>query len=163
MNYDDPSVELTSTASSADAGAMMAFTGVLGIVMLVVAVVGIIACWKVFVKAGKPGWAALVPVYNLYVLNKIVGRPDWFFWAALGSILFSFIGLPVILVFQLIWGIDLAKSFGRSTVFGVVGLFFFSLIGWLMLGFGKDKYVGPSVTAKGGNKPTETPAATPAA
>lgn len=142
---------------------MMAFLGIYSVVMLVVAVVGAIAGWKVYTKAGKPGWAALVPFYNLYVLNKIVGRPDWFFWAALASLLLAFMWIPAFYVFMLIWSLDLAKSFGRSTVFGVVGLFLFSLIGWLMLGFGKDKYVGPSAGVKGGDKPVETPAVTPAA
>ena len=74
----------------------------------------------------------------MYVMLKIVGRPDW--W-----LLLYFIPLANIVV-SIIVSIDLARSFGKSDVFGVVGLFLFSLVGYCMLAFGKDKYIGPSVT-----------------
>ena len=64
------------------------------------------AGWKVFTKAGQPGWAILIPFYNTYVLLKIVGRPGW--WLVL-----MFIPL-VNIVIAIIVAIDLAKSFGKS-------------------------------------------------
>src|ERR1051326_4433149 len=60
-------------------GALGAALGVMGIVYLAVIVLLVAAMWKIFVKAGKPGWAAIVPIYNLIVLLEIAGRPLWWF------------------------------------------------------------------------------------
>ena len=93
--------------------------------------------WKVFTKAGQPGWAALVPVYNLIVLLQIVGRPIWWF------ILFL---IPLVgLVVAIIVAIDVAKSFGKGVGFGI-GIAFLGFIFYPILGFGDAQYVGPSVT-----------------
>lgn len=163
MNYDDPSVTYSTMATDSAMGAWGAFFLIYSLVVLALSVVMIVAMWKVYKKAGQPGWASLVPFYNVYVLNKMTGRPEWFFWAALASMLLMFVWIPVFYVFWLIWCLDLAKSFGRSATFGVVGLFLFGFVGWPMLGFGKDKYAGPS--AGGGATPAApvTPAAPPAA
>jgi len=106
------------------------------IVYLAIAVVCIMGYWKVFVKAGQPGWAILIPIYNLYVLLKIAGRPGW--WLLLFLIPLVNIGIWIVVA------IDIAKSFGQSTVFGVVLLFLLSVIGYLILGFGNYRYLGPS-------------------
>lgn len=126
---------------------------VTSILWLVFAVLFVVALWKVFTKAGKPGWASIVPIYNAYVLLQIAGRPGW--WLLLIFIPF------VNIVISLIISIDIAKAFGKSSVFGVVGLFFFSAIGYLMLGFGKAQYQGAAAPAEPA-APT-TPAAPPAA
>jgi hypothetical protein len=102
-------------------------------------IVFIIAYWAIFTKAGQPGWASLIPIYNVYVLLKIVGRPWW--WLLL--LLIPFINFIV----GIMLAIDLAKSFGRSTLFGVVMLFFFSAIGVLILAFGSSRYVGPAAAS----------------
>lgn len=95
---------------------------------------GIIAFWRVFTKAGKPGWASIIPIYNLYVLLKIVGKPGW--WVILYLI-------PLVnIVVHIIVAIDTARVFGKSTTFGVVGLWMFSLIGYAILGFGSARYLG---------------------
>lgn len=120
--------------SSAAGIAAIVFIYVL--IWLVVAVLGIVAMWKVFAKAGQPGWAAIIPIYNIYITLKVVGRPGW--WLLL--LLIPFVNIVV----GLIVCMDLAKSFAKSTVFGVVGLFLFSIIGWLMLAFGDAQYVGPA-------------------
>ena len=119
---------------NSDAGASMA-GGVIGMVIgLGFAIVMIASMWKVFVKAGQPGWAAIVPIYNLIVLLKIAGKPAW--WLALFLIpLANFI--VIILV-----TIDLAKSFGKSAGFGL-GLVFLGFIFYPMLGFGPAQYTGP--------------------
>ncbi len=104
----------------------------------IVAVVSLVAMWKVFVKAGKPGWAVLIPIYNVYVLLEIVGRPWW--WLLLMLI-------PLVnFVIAIILMIDLAKSFGKGAGFGV-GLFFLNFIFMLILAFGDAQYAGPSAAA----------------
>ena len=50
---------------------------ILVLVYIAIIVFEIAALWKVFVKAGHPGWAAIIPIYNIYVLLKVIGRPGW--------------------------------------------------------------------------------------
>lgn len=94
--------------------------------------------WKVFTKANQPGWAAIVPFYNIYIMLKIVGRPGW--WLILCIIpLVNFIAFIIL-------SIDMAKSFNKGTGFGV-GLLFLGFIFYPILGFGDATYAGPSATA----------------
>jgi len=138
----------TIETTNADTGALAAFAGVYLFFWLAVAVIAIIAMWKIFTKAGEAGWKSIIPIYNLYILLKIVGRPGW--WILLFLVPF------VNIVVSLVVSIDLAKSFGKSDLFGVVGLWLFSLIGYLMLAFGSAAYVGPA--AAGGAAPSnQTP------
>ena len=112
--------------------------GLLGALFsLVVFLLYVVGAWKMFVKAGHPGWAAIIPIYNIYIILKIVGRPGW--WLIL--FLIPFVNVVVLLLVS----IDLAKSFGKSAVWGIILLFFFSVIGYLILGWGADQYLGPSV------------------
>ena len=95
-------------------------------------VVAIIAgFWKVFVKAGKPGWAAIIPIYNVIVLLEIAGKPLW--W-----ILLFFIPL-VNIVMGIIVSIAIAKNFGKSDAFGI-GLALLGFIFYPILGFGDAQY-----------------------
>ena len=103
------------------------------VVVLAIAVLVIAGIWKVFVKAGHPGWAAIIPIYNLYILLKIAGRPGW--WLLL------FIIPVVSIVIAIIVAIDVAKSFGRGTGFGV-GLAFLGPVFYPILGFGDSVYQG---------------------
>jgi len=105
------------------------------IVGLLVAVVLIVALWKIFTKAGQPGWASLIPIYNIYIWCKIVGRPGW--WVILMLIPFVNFIIAIILC------IDLAKSFGNGVGFGV-GLAFLGIIFFPILGFGSAQYQGPA-------------------
>lgn len=115
---------------------LLAMSGTMMLVFLAILIVFIVGFWKVYVKAGQPGWACLIPIYNIYVLLKIAGRPGW--WVLLFLI-------PLVnLVMSLVLAIDVAKAFGRSTVFGVILLFLLGGIGYLVLGFGDDRYVGPA-------------------
>lgn len=100
---------------------------------VIVAIVLIVAWWKIFTKAGKPGWAALIPIYNVIVMLQVVGRPVW--WIILFFI-------PVVgFIIGIIVFLDLAKSFGKSTWFGV-GLVLLNLIFVLILAFGDAEYKG---------------------
>jgi hypothetical protein len=101
--------------------------------VLIFVVVFLAAGWKIFTKAGRPGWAILIPIYNTIVLLDIAGKPWW--W-----ILLFFIPLVNIIIAILVY-VDLAKAFGRSALFGL-GLMFLSPIFFLILGFGDSEYVG---------------------
>jgi Gpi18-like mannosyltransferase len=93
----------------------------------------IASIWKVFTKAGKPGWAALVPIYNLVVMLEIAGKPLWWF------ILFL---IPVVnLVAAFITYISLAERFGKGAGFGI-GLILLGPIFFPILGFGSAQYQG---------------------
>ena len=105
------------------------------LISIVLGVIGIIGMWKVFAKADRPGWAALVPIYNCIVLLEIIGRPVW--WLAL-------LFIPLVnIVAGAIMMIDLAKSFGRSPLFGI-GLLLAGVIFFPILGFGASQYQGPA-------------------
>lgn len=104
----------------------------MGAIYLVIIVLFVVSGWKIYAKAGKPGWAAIIPIYNLYILLQIIGRPGW--WLLLYLIPF------VNIIISLITAIDLAKAFGKSTAFGVLGLWLFSIIGYPILAFGKSTY-----------------------
>jgi hypothetical protein len=118
--------------------------GIFVLVYIVVIVFEIAALWKVFVKAGHPGWAAIIPIYNIYVLLKVIGRPGWWLLLFLVGIV-PFVGWIFLLVLGIIIGQDLAKSFSKSTGFGV-GLWLLSFIFVPILGFGQAQYAGPSAS-----------------
>jgi hypothetical protein len=94
----------------------------------------IVALWKVFTKAGQPGWAAIIPIYDWLVLLRVIGRPWW--WLLL--LLVPFVNIVVLIIMML----DLAKSFGRGVGFAI-GLMLFTAIWGLILAFGSSKYRGP--------------------
>jgi hypothetical protein len=94
--------------------------------------------WKVFSKAGQPGWASLIPIYNAYVLCKVAGRPGW--W-----ILLMLIPIVNIVIFILV-AIDVAKAFGKGAGFGI-GLLLLPIIFYPILGFGSAQYQGRTVGA----------------
>lgn len=105
----------------------------LAIIVLLVASV-----WRVFTKAGQPGWAGLIPIYNAIVLMKIIGRPLW--WVIL-------LFIPIVsLIFGIIVSIDLAKSFGKGTGFGV-GLALLGIVFMPILAFGDAQYQRPATSA----------------
>jgi len=121
-----------------DAGGADAAAGVLGAMALIyfaIIVLMVVSGWVIFTKAGKPGWAAIIPIYNIIVLLEVVGRPIW--WIVL-----FFIPL-VSLVMGIIVALDLSKSFGKGSGFGV-GLAFLGFIFAPILAFGDSKYVGPA-------------------
>ena len=104
------------------------------LIVLIICVIMVISLWKIFTKAGKPGWASIIPIYNLVVELEIIGRPIW--W-----ILLMFIPLVNIVIAIMLVN-DLAKVFGKSTGF-TFGLIFLPFIFYLILGFGKASYLGP--------------------
>jgi hypothetical protein len=105
------------------------------IISLLIALLMIAAMWKVFTKAGQPGWASIIPIYNLYIWCKIVGRPWW--WILL--MLIPFVNFIILIILS----IDMAKSFGKGVGFGI-GLALLGIIFWPILGFGSAQYQGPA-------------------
>lgn len=93
----------------------------------------IASMWKVFTKAGKPGWAALIPIYNTVVMLEIAGKPTWWF------ILFFVPGVN--LVVSLMLFVAFAEAFDKSALFGL-GLLFLGIIFFPVLAFGNAEYVG---------------------
>ncbi len=118
-----------------DGGAAAAAGAGLGVMLLWVAIVltVIIGMWKVFTKAGQPGWAILIPIYNTIVMLKIARRPVW--WLILLFIPF------VNIVISIVVSIDIANGFGKGAGFGL-GLAFLPFIFYPVLGFGDSKYTG---------------------
>lgn len=104
------------------------------IVALVIGVVTLVAMWKLFVKAGKPGWACLVPFYNMYCMYDIAWGNGWLFLLTFVPCVGAVVG--IIMLFKL------AKAFGQGTGFGF-GLLFLNTIFVLILGFGDSQYIGP--------------------
>ena len=92
------------------------------------------AQWKVFVKAGQPGWACIIPIYNIYIMTKIAGKPGiWTLWCL----------IPVVNIVFVIWLYNMiSKSFGKDEGF-TVGLILLGVIFWPILGFGDARYIGP--------------------
>jgi Family of unknown function (DUF5684) len=116
---------------------------------LLIALLVIVAMWKVFTKAGRPGWAAIIPIYNMYVWCKIVGRPGWWVILMLIPLVNIIVGIVVC--------IDMAKSFGKGAGFGI-GIALLGIIFLPILGFGSAQYQGPSASPGVAVSPPPQPA-----
>ena len=156
---------LTSGDAATVGGILGGMLATYGILALVICVLLIVAMWKIFVKAGEPGWKSIIPIYNIYILCKIIGLNFWIYVLAIpvglgilsaiaastGSAIFVTITTIATAVYSLylaiIEAIKTGDAFGKSTGFKVC-LFFFTPICYLILGFGKDKYVGKKAVAK---------------
>lgn len=112
-------------------GGLLALLGAYLIFVLVIAVVMLISMWKIFSKAGQPGWAILVPIYNMITLLKVVRKPVW--WILL--MLIPFVNFIIIILVYL----ELAKVFGKDTGFGL-GIVFLPIIFLPMLAFSNSEY-----------------------
>ena len=136
-------------------GALGALLAVYILLMIAIYVVTVVGLWKMYVKAGRPGWAAIVPIYNWWVWVEMIGRPRWWFWALVASVLLSwipFIGIILgilMFVLYLMGCLDMAKAFGRGAGTGV-GLWLVPFVFAPILGFGDAQYLGPVATATGG-------------
>ena len=112
--------------------------GVVWIIYIAIVVLVIAGFWKVFTKAGEAGWQSIIPIWNIIVLLRIVGRPWW--W-----ILLFFIPIVGIVIAIIVY-IDFAKSFGKGGGFAV-GLILLSFIFVPVLGFGSATYKGPAASS----------------
>ncbi|MFP6667149.1 MAG: DUF5684 domain-containing protein [Pirellulales bacterium] len=103
------------------------------VLSLAITVFIIAGLWKAFAKAGHPGIACIVPIWNLIVMVQMAGKPVWWF---------LLLCIPVIgIVFGIIIAIGIAENFGKTAGFGI-GLAFLGFIFWPILGFGDAQYQG---------------------
>ena len=105
----------------------------MGIVFLVLIAAALAGMWKAFEKMGRKGWEGIVPIYNIYILLQVIGRPVW--WLVL--CLVPLVNLATFVIIS----IDVAKGFNKSTGFGV-GLGLLGFVFWPILGFGDAKWQG---------------------
>jgi hypothetical protein len=105
--------------------------GVLIVIYIAILVLVIAGFWRVFTKAGEAGWKSIIPIWNIIVLLRIIGRPLW--WIIL-------LLIPLVnIIVSLIVSLDVAKSFGKGSGFGV-GLWLLGFIFYPILGFGSATY-----------------------
>lgn len=125
-------------------GVMLGFLGTFFIIWLAVIIFMIVVNWKMYEKAGKPGWASIIPIYNIIVLFEIIGYKWYYiFLLFLGAI--PVIGSIALILFVISYSIKLAKSFGQGVGFGI-GLWLLNPVFVAIIAFSKDiNYVGPSV------------------
>ena len=128
---------------------------------IILALLMIIAMWRIFTKAGEKGWKCLIPIYNAYILWRIGWNMGKFWSVFAGSLIVSValailsamgrIGGILAMVAAIGWSIyviyctfkmaiTMAHRFNKSTAFGVLGLVFFSVIGYPVLAFGSADY-----------------------
>jgi hypothetical protein len=117
-----------------DSGGLMAAMGVGMFIYFAVLVLIVVSLWKIFTKAGKPGWAAIIPIYNIIVWLEIVGKPTW--WIIL--LLIPFINI----IFAIIITHQLSLSFGQG-IGTTLLLLLLPFIGYPMLAFGSAQYTRP--------------------
>jgi hypothetical protein len=112
----------------------MLLAAIPAIIILAVTILILISMWKIYAKAGQPGWAIIIPVFSTVVFFRIIGKPWWwlFLWM-----------LPIINIIWIIWSYNLlSKSFGRSEGF-TIGIILLPIIFIPILAFG-SKYIGPA-------------------
>lgn len=107
------------------------------IILLVVSIYQIIVMWRIFSKAGKPGWASLIPIYNTIVLFQICGLSPYL----LLLIMIPIVGWIVLLIMSIVAQFKLAKAFGKPGIFGV-GLLLLNIVFLSILAFDSSEYVG---------------------
>ena len=120
----DPTIEALLSPEGLIFWVALLFNMLIGLIL-------VIAQWKLFVKAGQPGWATLVPIYNLIVMMEIAGKPGW--WVLMMFIPF------VNIIFSIMMTMALARNFGQSDGFGI-GMILLPIVFFPILGFGDSKY-----------------------
>lgn len=125
----------SSSSDSTGLAGLLIFAAIYNLIILAILIVIIIAVWRIFTKAGKPGWAAIIPIYSSIISMEVIGRPGWWF-------LLYFVPILGIYV-NIIDAILLARSFGKDGGFAV-GLILLPAVFYPILGFGNAKYQGPS-------------------
>jgi hypothetical protein len=137
-----PIASLLAQASGneeAVAAGIMAFLAAFAFVFAIIGLLVVVGMWKTFAKAGQPGWAAIVPIYNLVVMFRIGGQSGWFALAILLNLIPFIGGLAWLGI--VVWNhVNISKRFGQGVGFAI-GLVLLAPIFWLILGFGSSKYL----------------------
>jgi uncharacterized protein DUF5684 len=131
-NYIEKTERLIESRRNKDIEKTKASIGIFGLILqLILSSLMMVSLWKIFVKAGQPGWAIIIPFYNQYTLLKIAGKPGW--WLIL-------LFIPIVnLIVGITIAIAIAEKFGKSTGYGI-GLAFLPFIFFPMLAFGDAQY-----------------------
>ncbi|MDO4847574.1 MAG: DUF5684 domain-containing protein [Clostridiaceae bacterium] len=105
------------------------------IIGVICCVIGIVAMWKIFTKAGEAGWKSIIPILNIYTYVKIADG---------NGVKFLLLCIPIVnIIFGIIFTVKFGKAFGKSGGF-IAGLIFLPFIFMLILAFGSAQYVGPN-------------------
>lgn len=123
----------TTTIDPEAAAALGAAMLVVSLIGIAIAIISIVALWRIFTKAGKPGWASIIPFYNMYTLYQVAGMNGWMF-------LLTFVPIVNVVILVMLC-LNLAKAFGKTGAFAV-GLILLSPIFMLILAFSNAQYVG---------------------
>ena len=155
ISYEYPSSSYSYSGSSSsnpiDPNFLIGLFSSFSAIFLLIFFIIIVSNWKIFTKAGKPGWASLVPIYNLVVMLRIACMPGWMIVLFFIPLANAFVGL--------IMQAKIVKSFGKSTGF-VIGYFFLPLIFLPILAFDNSQYIGNNTnsdTPPQPNVPPQTP------
>lgn len=124
---------LTSSPNNIfDQTSIFALSGTNSLIAVAVYVLMVIALWRVFTKAGYPGWLAIIPIVNAIYVVKVAGYSGWM------TLLYL---IPIVnIIFHIIVSIRLGRAFGHGWIFSFVLLVVFWIIGYLIVGFSDDKY-----------------------
>ena len=129
-----------SRNDAAVATGILAILAGFAVILFAIYIICVIGLWKVYAKAGQPGWAALIPIYNIVVMLRVGGLPwHWVFAVFLPFI--PFLGALALLVLQVMLLHRISTRFGQGVGF-TIGLTLLGPIFWLILGFGDSKYLG---------------------
>jgi Family of unknown function (DUF5684) len=132
MSLDRIALFAQAQAQAQEEGSAIVFL-IIAVIELVLAILIIAGLWKMFAKAGLPGWGAIIPIYNVYLMCKLARRPGWWFLLYL---------IPCVnIIIAAIVCIDIAKNFGKGAAYGI-GLMFLPFIFNPLLGFGDARYLG---------------------
>lgn len=126
--------------SNPDPGGLLALAGGTAVIALIPAILVIAGMWKVFDKCGQPGWAAIVPIYNVYVLAKI-GREQLAIPLVIALVatvipIVQIVAAIVVFVLGIIVAIGVGERFNKGAGWSVVLLWLLGFIGYPLLGFG---------------------------
>lgn len=146
-------MDYTTVGNYGAEDAMLAIIGIFYLVfftiILITSIISIIGMWKMFTKAKEEGWKAIIPVYNMYTLCKIIGVSPWWLLIVFGSALLGiipFVGyiveMAALIYFGILLSVSTANSFGKDTGFAI-GIYFLAPVFYCILGFGKAEYIGP--------------------
>ncbi len=131
----DPTAIDPNLVINFDFNAFLSYLAGFGIGIIIVAAFYFFCAWRLYSKGNQPAWGFLVPFLNLYLLIKMVGKPDW--WILLFMVPFVNIIMGIMLIH------NISKSFGHGTGF-TLGLIFLGPIFYPILALGSSKYVGPA-------------------
>lgn len=122
----------SSPSSTTEQTSIFALGGTSSLIAVAVYVLTVVALWKVFAKAGYPGWLSIIPIVNVVFLTKIAGFSGWF------ALLYL---IPIVgVVFHIVVQLRIGRAFGHGWVFSLFLLVFLYIIGYLVIGFSDDRY-----------------------